>query len=324
MIEQIAHEYLEAGLSIFPIRCDGSKSPAVPTWNPYRSRFASLDEVQAWYGRGQSAKSGIGLVCGTQSGGLEVLDFDEQPDETFNAWRDELPATIRNRLCVCETGGLGYHVIYRCEEVCGNTKIAMTAAGGVLVESRGEGGYVVAVGSPLEVHASGSPYVQIGGDPLPAVPRFTTDERRTLWAAAAKFDERVDAHAEYVRKRAKELQPTQSEPTDPDTPWGDFNHRATWDQVLHPAGWKTSDGAKWTRPGKQFGTSAVLVQAQDGAQVLVVFSGSAGPLAPQGVAHRNWSKFGAYAALNHGGDLRAAAKAVRAMGFGNTARRQSA
>ncbi|TWT69450.1 bifunctional DNA primase/polymerase [Crateriforma conspicua] len=306
----IASDYVAAGVSVIPLRIDGSKAPAVRSWNEYRNRFASDDELRQWFAR----PTGIGIVCGVQSGGLEVLDFDERPDETFSAWSDKLPGDLFARLIVVETGALGYHVIYRCGVVGGNTKIAMTAAGGVLVESRGEGGYIVGAGSDGAVHASGRPYVQVRGVPLPDVPTITPEQRKALWCAAASLDERPDPMAEYVRQRRSELRPQVE--SDTSTPWGDFDARADWVDILEPAGWTTNKGIAWTRPGKQFGTSAKIITAKDGTEVLTVFSSTAGVLACEGTGHRTWGKFAAFAELHHGGDRSAAAKAVIALGYG--------
>ena len=235
----------------------------------------------------------------------------------FRHGREKLPGDLFARLCVVETGGLGYHVIYRCGVVGGNTKIAMTAAGGVLVESRGEGGYIVGAGSDGAVHASGRPYVQVRGVPLPDVPTITPEERKALWCAAASLDERPDPMAEYVRQRRSELRPQVE--SDTSTPWGDFDARADWVDILEPAGWTTTKGIAWTRPGKQFGTSAKIITAKDGTEVLTVFSSTAGVLACEGTGHRTWGKFAAFAELHHGGDRSAAAKAVIALGYGRAA-----
>jgi putative DNA primase/helicase len=310
---EIAIGYALAGVSIIPLRVDGTKAPAIGSWNRYREDIALPDELHRWFGG--SSRIGLGLVCGVVSGGLEVLDFDELPDETFHAWLELLPTELATTLCVCETGGLGYHVLYRCHEVCGNTKIAMTAEGGVLIESRGEGGYIVGVGSAIDVHKSGSPYVQVRGIPLPNLPTITPEQRKTLWTVAASFDDRPDPMAEYVRKRVSQLRPQQ--PRDNSTPWDDYDSRADWTAILQPAGWTTKDGEIWTRPGKTFGCSAKVVQSAGGDEVLTVFSGNAGPISPEGTGHRNVGKFAAYAALNHGGDRREAARAVRAMGYGS-------
>lgn len=306
-------DYVAAGVSVIPLRIDGSKAPAVPSWNGYRRRFASDDELRQWFSR----PAGIGIVCGVGSGGLETLDFDEQPDDTFSSWAAQLPGELFSRLPVVRTGGAGYHVIYRCDVVCGNTKIAMTAAGGVLVESRGEGGYIVGVGSDCAVHTSGRPYAQVRGLPLPNVPTITLDERKALWCAAASLDERNDPTADYVRQRRSELRPQVE--SDTSTPWGDFDARADWADILEPAGWTTTKGIAWTRPGKQFGTSAKIVTAKDGTELLTVFSSTAGVLACEGTGYRTWGKFSAFAELYHGGDRSAAAKAVIASGYGRAA-----
>jgi len=305
----IAREYVTAGISVIPLRADGSKAPAIKSWNGYRERFATDAELWQWFSR----PAGIGIVCGVQSGGLEVLDFDKHPDETFWAWAKQLSPNLFARLIVVETGGLGYHVMYRCHRVSKNHKIAMTADGSVLIESRGEGGYIVACGSAGGVHASGRPYVQVRGPALPDVPTITPEERKSLWVAAASLDERREPMAEFVAKRRRELQPI--EPIDGSTPWGDFDLRADWREILEPAGWSTRDGEAWTRPGKHHGISAKLVVAEDGCRVLTVFSGNAGPLAPV-AGRRSWGPFAAYAALHHGGDRGAAARAVRALGYG--------
>lgn len=305
----IASEYVAAGVSVIPLRLDGSKAPAVGSWNQYRERFATDDELRQWFGW----PAGIGFVCGVRSGGLEVLDFDKRPDATFFAWAEKLDPNLFARLIVVETGGLGYHVIYRCHRVTGNHKIAVTAEGGVLVESRGEGGYIVACGSACSVHASRNPYVQVRGPVLPEVPLITPQERKSLWLAAASLDERPNPMAEFVSKRRRELMPV--EPIDGQTPWCHFDQCADWRDILEPAGWRTDDGVTWTRPGKHHGTSAKLVPAKDGSRVLTVFSGNAGPLAPT-PGRRSWGPFSAYAQLHHGGDRRAAARAVRALGYG--------
>ena len=108
--------------------------------------------------------------------------------------------------------------------------------------------------------------------------------------------------------------------SDTSTPWGDFDARANWADILEPGGWTSTNGIAWTRPGKQLGTSASIVTAKDGTEVLTVFSSAAGVLACTGTGHRTWGKFAAFAELYHGGDRSAAAKAVIAMGYGRAAK----
>ena len=75
--------------------------------------------------------------------------------------------------------------------------------------------------------------------------------------------------------------------------------RHSWDAIL--TGWTSRDGEHWTRPGKSFGVSARVVIADDGSELLTVFSGNAGPLSPDG-SYRILSKFNAWALLAFNGD----------------------
>jgi hypothetical protein len=71
-VRDAALEYTRAGLSVIPIRGDGSKAPALPSWKEYQTRVASEGEVEAWFG----GDPDIGLaVIGMN--GVEVLDFDQ-------------------------------------------------------------------------------------------------------------------------------------------------------------------------------------------------------------------------------------------------------
>lgn len=93
---ELARGYRDAGISVIPIRVDGSKAPAVATWKPFQSRLATDAELQAWFQR----PAGIALVCGRVSGGLEVIDFDD--GSVFPAWRAATMALAAN-LPVVET-----------------------------------------------------------------------------------------------------------------------------------------------------------------------------------------------------------------------------
>jgi hypothetical protein len=101
-------------------------------------------------------------------------------------------------------------------------------------------------------------------------------------------------------------------------PGADFNESANWADILEPFGailhHKASDGERyWTRPGKdkRDGYSATTGYADD-ADRLMVFSSSWSPFTQGGV----YTKFGAYALLNHGGDHKAAAWALAQQGYG--------
>src|SRR5207248_2412333 len=63
----------EAGCNVFPPRTDGSKAP-LNAWGEYEKKRLTLEQVKGIYGNG---RTGIGLICGAISGGLEAFDVDE-------------------------------------------------------------------------------------------------------------------------------------------------------------------------------------------------------------------------------------------------------
>ncbi len=140
-----AQRYLEHGFSVIPIRADGSKRPKT-AWEAWQEKRPTPQTVTRWFADGNA---GIGVVCGKVSGGLEVVDVDDG---------DEFPAVLaylllsglEKKVSVVQSPrkGGGYHIWYRCEKVGPNTKIASDEEGKCLIETRGEGGYVLAVGSP--------------------------------------------------------------------------------------------------------------------------------------------------------------------------------
>ncbi len=321
IVHQIALRYVAAGLNVIPLLLDGSKAPAYclpknendrPTWKEFEERQATTEELHRWFYRGHH---GIGIVCGLVSGGLEVLDFDEWADQLFPAWY-QCVSGIACALPIVRTPSGGYHVIYRCDEICGSKKIAKDKNNKeTLIESRGEGAYIAAVGSPFGIHTLGM-YEQVSGPTLPLIPTITLEERRELWRVARQLDLRPDKWQESKKQRLRELHPRSTEPPDPSKPWNDFAMRGSWQEILEPAGWKSVDGIVWTRVGKDFGCSAKVVIAKDGCEVLTVFSQNAGPLSPEVGDKQSFNKFEAYCRLHHRGDRSAAAKAVIGLGFG--------
>src|SRR5262249_59267445 len=99
----------------------------------------------------------------------------------------EMPGLIA-RLTIADTPGDGYHVRYRCpdEDIPGNTDLAIDPTvkgkGRVIIQTRGEGGYALAPGSPLECHETGRPYVHRSGPEIPQA--ISTDEREFLLCCA--------------------------------------------------------------------------------------------------------------------------------------------
>lgn len=304
--------YLEAGISILPLKLDGSKGPALPAWKFLQSRLAMPDEVYEWF----STEAGIGVITGKVSGNLEVIDFDMH--QLLAPVLSMLPSSLVNKLSIYETPG-GWHVAYRCNEICGNTKIAMwepiktpsrTGFGpttlkldkGVRLETRGEGGYIVAEGSPLKVHELGIPYCHYMGPRLENVHTITPDERNQIWLMCEQFD-LSNQRDEQTQQLAKSLTRKNAK-VDHETPWDWFDVVGTWDGILLPLGWKKCGDKAYTRPGKNHGISASVADV-DGIELLKVWSTSVGQS-----RYRSIGKFNALAEMHFGGNKSEAAKHV--------------
>ncbi|MFH0965329.1 MAG: phage/plasmid primase, P4 family [Planctomycetota bacterium] len=325
-IQEAASEAVRAGLSLIPPAEDGSKRPAphwppngphqsVGVWTPYMHQCAPEPQLRAWWG----PRLGMGTACGKVSGNLECLEFDDR--DTYEAFKSlAQQADLSDLLAKLETGYVedspagGVHWLYRCRVIAGNLKLASRpGANGtpeVLIETRGEGGYVILAPSSGPVHQTGKPYIKRAGS-FATIPRLTPTERDDLHHLAQTFNEVLDPAPA----------PPRTAPTVDRRPGDDFNQRATWSEVLDPYGWTPvftrGDETHWRRPGKDSGMSAT--SNHRGTDTLKVFSTST-PFPTQGTL----SKFSAYALLNFSGDHSSAARALAAQGYGAPARLQSA
>jgi Bifunctional DNA primase/polymerase, N-terminal len=300
-----------AGLSVIPIAADGTKRPVI-AWKPYQSRPPTSEELTRWF---QEGDVGIAIIGGKISGNLEILDFDAP--ETFAPWSTmvaELSPDLPYRLPVVPTPTEGRHVYYRCPLIGGNQKLAqcLNADGRpeTLIETRGEGGYAITPPSPPACHPLNKPYILLHGD-LAAIPTFTPEERTILLNAARSFNE----HVEPKRVIFGGASPGPSQPKG-GRPGDIFNAQAEWSNILEPQGWtrigQRGEITLWKRPGKwEHGCSATTNYA--GSDLLYVFSANAHPFEPQNA----YTKFAAYALLEHGGDFEAAAKCLAAKGLGS-------
>jgi len=62
-----------AGLCVLPAAEDGSKRPAVD-WKEYQHHRPTPEQLTAWFGDG--LRTGLGVVCGAVSGGLEMTELE--------------------------------------------------------------------------------------------------------------------------------------------------------------------------------------------------------------------------------------------------------
>lgn len=291
----------DADLCVVPPAQDGTKRP-LGTWRQFQETRPTRDQLDAWYS--VSTRTGIGYVCGQVSGGLEVFEFDDadawEAFETLIADHglDTSWERVKNGYLERTPSG-GYHVYWRTDAGEGNQKLASRPEPGgksqVLIETRGQGGYVVAAPSSGRVHPTGGAYELLRGGTTTIAP-VTDDERESFFSLARMLDEteRQLVHAVSVR-------------TDNERPGDRFTANTTWDALLPKYGWTLAythdDISYWRRPGKDNGISATTNWR--GNDLLHVFTTST-PLQ----ADRSYDRFGFYAVMAHGGDFSAAAAAL--------------
>jgi replicative DNA helicase len=309
----------QAGCSVVRAAANGTKAP-LGGWKEYQQHAADPQLLATWFTGGHP---GLGVVTGHVSGNLELLEFEGRAVEAglLREFKDLAEASgltdlihrIFNGYCEATPSG-GLHFLYRATgPVPGNTKLARDAEGKLpLIETRGEGGFVIVAPSNGRTHPTGKPWTLLAGGPA-TIPTLTTEEHRALHILARCLD-RAPQHT-------PELPPGFDPPAATSSPGGhlspgdDYNQRATWDQILGPHGWQRAftrgNTAHWTRPGKTIGTSATTGYGGDRGDYLYVFTSSTELPVEQPL-----SKFGAYTHLEHRGDFKAAAAALKAAGYG--------
>lgn len=291
-----------AGISVVPIAEDGSKKPALGTWKRHMRSIPGEAEIRHRF----AESTGIAFVCGQVSGGLECLDFDDR--EVFGAFVELCHASGHGELIERVKAGYhelsprGVHLLYRCPAPV-TTKLARRTDKKAIIETKGEGGYVIVAPSHGGVHPEGI-YELVSGS-IETIVTLTADEREALYDVARALNEDVrPEHAEL------ELEPA---PDRGERPGDEWARMTSWAEILEPHGWKRlwsrGDITYWRRPGKDRGISASTNYA--GSDLLYVFSTST-----DFEANRGYGKFGAYALLEHRGDFAAAARCLRDQGFG--------
>ena len=316
---------LEQGISIIPITPAserGSKRPAVP-WKTYQQKLATRGDAARWF---HDRAHGLAAVCGEISGGLIMIELEGRAANMLPQLRETSrergpeTADLFHKLTtgwaeVSPSGG--FHFYARTpENTHGNRKLARTPDGTVLAETRENGGYTVIAPTGGEYHETGRPWTRLAGGP-PTLPTFTLTQLDTLLDIFRTLDE-APAAPTLTSSRARRPDPAPTPAATRDagalTPGDEYEQKTSWEDILTPHGWTISSRdattTYWTRPGKNMGVSATTGRAQDRDR-LYVFSSST-IFAPE----TPYTKFGAYALLNHGGDLSAAARTLAREGYG--------
>lgn len=234
-IKEQAMLYQSFGLSIIPTKED--KSPAIPSWKEFQQRRMVNGEIDKHFGFAIA----VGIVCGKISGNLEVIDIDCKYDkkgtlakEFFELLKDNIP-DVFSKLIIAQTKNKGWHIYYRCKKTEGNQKLAKNSNNEVLIETRGEGGYVIAPPSPGYLLKQGN---------WNEIPEISEKNREIIINAAKFFDETVNE----AKDENQEIgYPNLS-------PFEDYNNRGDVVQLLQTHGWTITKDANekvhLKRPGK--------------------------------------------------------------------------
>jgi putative DNA primase/helicase len=335
-VAEVARIWQAAGVSVIPILANQTKRPAI-RWSPYIATAPTLDEVHDWWGNGKTW--GLALICGGVSGGLEMTEIEgraldgnsmteimNRMDEAGARHIWELLSGPEGFTETSPSGGL--HFLYRISdhEVPGNTKIAQKSRDEdgnrlCLVETRGHGGYVITAPTSGICHPSGEAWQLLAGK-YGQLPLITWQERNLFHQALRLALDETPAQtvvplAFSVPTLAMPSTTVATLATSTLSPGDDFENRVDWHDILAPSGWRVShkgpgNERHWTRPGKEMrdGTSATTGRANDRDR-LYVFSTST-----EFDAEVPYTKFGAYALLNHNGDHHAAAQTLVRLGYG--------
>lgn len=314
-VHAAALAFAEAGVSVVPAAMDGSKAP-LGAWKKYQLTHADREQLDAWF---SGSATGLGIITGKVSGNLEMVELegravaegclDEIREIAINSGLADLWAIISSGY-VERTPSGGIHFLWRIadEPVPGNTKLARRAGENdsvlVYAETRGEGGFVVTAPSHGSVHPSGQPWQILIGSPA-TIPMLSWEEREAIVSVFKSIDS--------MPERESIVNKLSSHPSSGgDKPGDDFNAKAQWSDIL--VGWKqvfTSNGVTyWRRPNKDVGISATTGR-NDGDNLYVFTTSSSFE------AEKPYSKFAAFAHLNHGDDFSAAARDLRSQGYGS-------
>jgi hypothetical protein len=305
-----AHAYAAAGIRVLPIK-PGEKRPPMASWQHAASTDTKI--INNWF-NGLYTTHGVGLAMGPQPDGrwLFALDIDEHDPAASGSdtlaeleqIHGPLPDTVRSI-----TGSGGAHHLFVAPA---GVEVANGAAGAVGpgIDIRGAGGQIVVAPT---IHPNGRPY--------------SWEDGRAPWEwpiadAPAWLVEMVASMPRAVYPPPGVLSQNPSvDTTRADSPADHLRQSFDWYSELTKRGWQhhhtdRNGDSHWTRPGKdpREGTSAVLHGA-DGPFTVFTTDASAQPMWRAGKVGNgvvSLSPLAYVAAYDHGGDLSAASRALRA------------
>lgn len=315
------------GLQFIPV--NAMKQPTVKDWQNSTTRH-DLSNCVA-----------VGLVCGKPSGNVEVIDIDQKYSLDGNLYENykrlihEIDSNILAKLVVQKTKNGGYHFIYRCQNISGNTKLANRSTTDaekqetfqkvydaevikgkdhaeatetaqkskindkvrVLIETRGLGGQIVCNPSVG--------YELIHGDYY-SITEITPEERDVLFGVARQFNEVMQEISVPKSANIKKIKGLSA--------FEDYNNRGDVIALLQNNGWRVvkQQGAKtiFLRPGQASSQSSGNYDAN--RKWFSVFTTSS-EFEPE----KAYLPYAVFAILECNADFSVASKKLYEMGYGD-------
>ncbi len=281
-IGSYAIEYGTTNWPVFPLR---GKVPAIPGGRGVLDATTDIKVIASWWGR-RYAGCNIGARVPEA---MIVIDVDPRHGghdslAALEAKHGTLPGTLTT---ISGRGDGGRHLFFR--RPPGRLTGKHLGPG---IDLKTSSGYVV---MPPSIHPdSGQPYTRIDGDvaappawlirlltirPSPVAPRSSPRRRFSAHPGSSIADQ--------------------------------FTYNTTWSDVLTPHGWRCldadpdADGARWRHPAA---TSPCSATVRHGC--LFVYSTNTPFEVTTPEDPKGYTRFRAYAVLDHGGDLKAAARTL--------------
>lgn len=317
MLEQ-ALNYLSYGLQAIPAAFD--KRP-LGKWTELQKRLMTQTELSerfAAFSKDDAVKA-VGFLTGKVSGGLEVVDVDTKYESEGTDLYAELKQLIDDNLpdlaglfTICRSRSGGYHIYYRCADIAGNQKLARRPTTDeeqlkkpgekivVLIETRGEGGFIVAPPTPGYSLLQGS---------FESIPEITPEQRSCLLSICRNFNE--EAEPEPVKRPTYQQGPASAR--EGLSPFVDYNQRGDIIELLERHGWSTvgrqGQRIHLKRPGQS--DTKTSGNFHEGLRKLFVFSSST-VFEPE----KGYSPSDAFVLLECNGDKKEAYRRLLSDGYG--------
>jgi hypothetical protein len=290
-----ANRLLDEGLSLMPVGSD--KKPLI-AWKKLQSEQIQKEELSKHY----NSSSYIGIITGYQN--LECIDIDlkvlSSLEEQRAFWKEYYSFLCDNiddfekKFTIYKTKNQGYHILYKCNTIDGNKKIAkLKGHTEAIIESRGRGGYVFV----YDDHINENTYLDIQ--------EISEEDRACLWEISSTYNY-IDHPVSQDKESEKEYTETRIKP------WEDYNAKTSIFDIVgsdFDIVRTISDRYIIKRHGASSPHSGYIYKD---SKCMYLFS--TGSLYPHETLI---TPFAAYCFKNHNGDFKAASADIYKQGFGS-------